>query len=334
MTRAMLAAPLLAFCLAAPTAAQEKPVRIASGVAGHIHPALCLTKKGTLVVIFSQSNYKDLRQTTSTDGGIRPSRNDLRHILKQGIPGTSMPTFVLLGDEKIDLLVEYVRFLAMRGEYERRLVQAISEFASSKAVAEAAKEKPLQDVETEIAARLKDEAEDLFQLPAEDIADNWTRSDLPDDGPGRRPEQHEAPAPQVAPGLVERRSAQRVTLPALRQEVHTFSRFGVPLTTARTRWMFGSKRRFVRRCECDTLWPKPGPLAQMSQTAATVSPEVMGFARVLLDEVTSPGNRTRVADCRDPTPISAVRPVCGCLTRRELVPDHAPGLRKLRDGTT
>ena len=65
-----------------------------------------------------------------------------------------------------------------------------------------------------------------------------------------------------------------MTLPAFRHDVHTFKRFGVPETTARTRWMFGLKRRFVRRCECDTLWPNPGVLPQTSQTAATgITPE-------------------------------------------------------------
>jgi hypothetical protein len=46
-----------------------KPVRIATGVSGHIHPAACVTKAGTVLVIFSQSNYKDLRLTRSADGG-------------------------------------------------------------------------------------------------------------------------------------------------------------------------------------------------------------------------------------------------------------------------
>lgn len=49
-------------------------VRIASGVSGHIHPALCLTKKGTLVAIFSQSDYKDLKIARSTDSGKTWSR--------------------------------------------------------------------------------------------------------------------------------------------------------------------------------------------------------------------------------------------------------------------
>ena len=63
---------------------------------------------------------------------------------------------------------------------------------------------------------------------------------------------------------------QRVTLPALRQPVQTLRRFGVPLTLARTRWMLGSKRRFVILRDQGRLFPKPGFLAQMSQTAATV----------------------------------------------------------------
>ena len=62
----------------------------------------------------------------------------------------------------------------------------------------------------------------------------------------------------------------RVTLPALMQEVHTFRRFGVLPTMARTVWMLGFQRRLVRTCECEIEWPKPGPLPQTSQLAATV----------------------------------------------------------------
>src|ERR1700722_18019500 len=54
------------------------------------------------------------------------------------------------------------------------------------------------------------------------------------------------------------------------QEVHTLSRLGVPPTVVCTVWMFGLKRRGVRRCENETFLPKPGPLPHMSQTEATV----------------------------------------------------------------
>src|SRR5699024_566578 len=70
-------------------------------------------------------------------------------------------------------------------------------------------------------------------------------------------------------GLAQAPSA--LTLPALRQEVHTLTRLLVPLITVRTDWMFGFQRRECRRCEWDTLLPKRGLLAQMSHVeAATV----------------------------------------------------------------
>src|SRR3954466_8367079 len=54
-------------------------------------------------------------------------------------------------------------------------------------------------------------------------------------------------------------------------EVHALIRRRLPgAMSARTDWMFGFQRRGVRRCECDTDIPKPGPLPHTSHTAATV----------------------------------------------------------------
>jgi len=61
------------------------------------------------------------------------------------------------------------------------------------------------------------------------------------------------------------------------QDVHTLSRFGVLPTMAFTRWMFGFQRREVRRCEWEMLLPKPGPLPQTSQLAATVDTPSIGW---------------------------------------------------------
>ena len=66
----MLAATLLLF--AARLFARDPeppPVRIDGGVSGHIHPALCLTKKGTLVAVYCKSEYEPYLITRSTDGG-------------------------------------------------------------------------------------------------------------------------------------------------------------------------------------------------------------------------------------------------------------------------
>jgi hypothetical protein len=44
-------------------------IRIDSGVSGHIHPSLCVTKKGTLVAVYCKSEYKPCLIARSTDGG-------------------------------------------------------------------------------------------------------------------------------------------------------------------------------------------------------------------------------------------------------------------------
>jgi len=52
----------------------------------------------------------------------RPTKADLDRLLKEGVPGTSMPSFVLLPQAEIDALVEYVKYLSMRGQVERQLI--------------------------------------------------------------------------------------------------------------------------------------------------------------------------------------------------------------------
>lgn len=44
-------------------------VRLDTGVSGHIHPALCQTRKGTLIGVFCHSEYKPHYIVRSTDGG-------------------------------------------------------------------------------------------------------------------------------------------------------------------------------------------------------------------------------------------------------------------------
>src|SRR5262245_60617171 len=60
---------LFAPALFAQDAVLPAPVRIDSGVSGNIHPALCITKKGTLVAVYCKSEYKPYLITRSTDAG-------------------------------------------------------------------------------------------------------------------------------------------------------------------------------------------------------------------------------------------------------------------------
>jgi mono/diheme cytochrome c family protein len=71
---------------------------------------------------------------TSTSRDSRPSRDDLHRTVRQGIPGTYMPSFLLLDDDELDAIVEYVRWLSMRGEYEQKMIAEFETDFSEKAV--------------------------------------------------------------------------------------------------------------------------------------------------------------------------------------------------------
>ncbi|MCI0492197.1 MAG: cytochrome c [Planctomycetes bacterium] len=63
----------------------------------------------------------------STYTAAEPTDDDLRTILHNGIPGTAMPSFALLPPDEIAALVEYVKYLSMRGQMETALVNYVSE---------------------------------------------------------------------------------------------------------------------------------------------------------------------------------------------------------------
>lgn len=58
----------------------------------------------------------------STGSGERPRRDDLLRTVTRGLSGSSMPHFRLLPEETRRDLVEYVRWLGVRGEFERMLL--------------------------------------------------------------------------------------------------------------------------------------------------------------------------------------------------------------------
>ncbi len=77
---------------------------------------------------------------TSTAGPAgKATRDDLRRIVGQGIPGTYMPAFVpMLKDGEMTAIIEYVRWLALRGEVEWQLLGQFKEdYAADRAKKEA-----------------------------------------------------------------------------------------------------------------------------------------------------------------------------------------------------
>lgn len=71
---------------------------------------------------FRQGKFK----FKSTPIDTKPTRQDLERLLHRGVPGTSMPSFALLKPEDLEALVDYVIYLAMRGETERILIREIA----------------------------------------------------------------------------------------------------------------------------------------------------------------------------------------------------------------
>jgi mono/diheme cytochrome c family protein len=63
----------------------------------------------------------------STPVGSKPTHEDLVKIVYDGIPGTAMPSFKLLPEQDLLALVDYVKYLSIRGETERNLLMLLAD---------------------------------------------------------------------------------------------------------------------------------------------------------------------------------------------------------------
>lgn len=136
---------------------------------------------------------------TSTKSGEKITRDDLSRIIKYGIPGTYMPSFLLLGEKNTAAVIEYVRWLAIRGEFEKRLDSELTSDYSQKALEEAASkakatfdekkknkeeaEKPAslrtlkKDAETQFAKFVKEDFPGTIDETATFLAEAWARAE-------------------------------------------------------------------------------------------------------------------------------------------------------------
>lgn len=118
---------------------------------------------------------------TTTNDQSKASREDLARILKQGIAGTYMPSFLLLPDSEIHSLVEYVRFLAMRGEFERRLVNELASDYSQTAVTGRIKGgEKRADILKDLSEFLASDFPDSVTTTGDELAEAWTAADTED----------------------------------------------------------------------------------------------------------------------------------------------------------
>ncbi|MEZ6107848.1 MAG: cytochrome c [Pirellulaceae bacterium] len=63
----------------------------------------------------------------STPLGVPPTDADLHKVLVEGLPGTAMPSFRRLPDDELQALVDYVKYLTLRGQTERTLYDVLVE---------------------------------------------------------------------------------------------------------------------------------------------------------------------------------------------------------------
>ena len=96
------------------------------------HCALChgITGDGAGPLATILDPYpRDLRngvfKYTSTLAGAKPAQADLERTLKEGNPGTGMPSFVELDPLALAALIEYTKYLSIRGETELYLIRLV-----------------------------------------------------------------------------------------------------------------------------------------------------------------------------------------------------------------
>jgi mono/diheme cytochrome c family protein len=115
----------------------------------------------------------------STERSAKPTREDLIERLRHGVPGTGMPSYTLLEPADLDALVDYVIYLSVRGEVERRLIaEAVDELDYDEAAPE---ETSWSLVLTDSGAEGEssgEEAAEVIQDVLHRVASSWAEADL------------------------------------------------------------------------------------------------------------------------------------------------------------
>lgn len=119
---------------------------------------------------------------TSTDALSKASKDDLSRVLRNGIPGTYMPSFVpMLNEDDLADVVEYVRFLAMRGEFERKVVSELASDYSEEAVKSRRDSgESRKDIVEELKSFLAEDMQDSLEFVTDDLSGRWDSANSED----------------------------------------------------------------------------------------------------------------------------------------------------------
>lgn len=166
------------------------------------------TGQGRGVVASSQNPYprdfrKGLFKYKFTGRNDKPTQDDLRQTIRHGLDGSQMPAFKELSDQQVDALVDYVIYLSMRGELERKLIdeaaysyepgdplfvdpsspeaaQRTSKPATESAADAGEEDAEEEDAEPKTAEELKDLYDEQMEIAEEyllEIADAWVEAE-------------------------------------------------------------------------------------------------------------------------------------------------------------
>lgn len=102
----------------------------------------------------------------STERSSKPTHADLVRVLHNGVAGSSMPSFALLSPGEVDALVEYVKYLSIRGETEIALMQYFFELDDEdKGQLKETREFLVGEILEPIAGKWASAAEELIEVP-------------------------------------------------------------------------------------------------------------------------------------------------------------------------
>jgi mono/diheme cytochrome c family protein len=113
----------------------------------------------------------------STSRSAKPTTADLKRIVQEGIPGTAMPSFLLLPNDEVEALVEYVKYLSVRGSTELQL--AIDLFANGEDLPEGETPEEKVKAEAEFIKERLTSVMDLWSAAGELVVDPPEREDPP-----------------------------------------------------------------------------------------------------------------------------------------------------------
>jgi mono/diheme cytochrome c family protein len=109
---------------------------------------------------------------------MKPTRDDLATTIRQGIPGTYMPSFLLLADDELDAIVEYVRWLSMRGELEKKLVDEMyADYAEPVIENRVEAGETREEITAALAEYLEADFLETVNTAGDDLRDAWSAVD-------------------------------------------------------------------------------------------------------------------------------------------------------------